>query len=78
MTSATTGDGLPVYLHIAAASYIDAGQNNNTLDLSVSITEYPDLVRPNVTKAHIDLDNGTIVLKSLKLLIIRPYLKPLH
>ena len=76
LTSATTGgDGSPVYLHIAAASYIDVGQNNNTLDISVSITEHPDLVRPNVTKAHIDLDNGTIVFEITETVDSTPALK---
>ena len=76
LTSATTGgDGSPVYLHIAAASYIDVGQNNNTVDISVPIIEHADLVRPNVTKAHIDLDNGTIVFEITETADITPALE---
>ena len=41
----------------------------------MSITEYPDLVRPNVTKAHIDLDNGTIVFEITETVDSTPALK---
>ena len=72
------GDGSTVFLHILASSYIDVGQNNNTLDISVPMTEHTDLVLPNFTKIHIDLDDGIIVFEITETLDISLQIKLQH
>ena len=49
--------------HVESGGYIDVGQNNNTADMAINITEHADSVKPYILSAHIDLGIGQVVVE---------------
>ena len=73
LTSATPGgDQSKVYFHVLAGGYVDVGQNNNTQDMSIPITEHEDNIAPFVIGAHVNLDIGRVIIEASETLELTP------
>ena len=58
------GDGSAVVFDVAAAGCQDVAGNLNPNNFNIVVTEAPDVVRPVVKKAFVDLSTGTFVIST--------------
>ena len=54
------GDGSAVLLETSLGAFFDIGQNPCNPNMGIVVTEYLDSVRPSLTQAWLDLNNGTL------------------
>ena len=60
LVAGTNGDGQGTVLDVLVDAVMDIAQNRNNRAFGVSIREIPDIVRPFVLNASLDLGNGVV------------------